>query len=69
MIAIVVDTLLVSMAIYLAVGFVFSIYFLLKGAAKMDEVTKDSPWHFKLIIWPGIVLLWSVLLLKIIRDE
>jgi len=67
MIEIIVDIVLLLMAIYLIAGLLFSIYFLAKGVAKLDEDAKNSPWHFKLIIWPGTVLLWSVLLLKMIR--
>lgn len=67
MMEIIVEILLWLMGIYLAAGLIFSLYFLLKGAATLDEDTKDSPWHFKLIIWPGTVFLWSVLLVKMIR--
>ncbi|MEP5611946.1 MAG: hypothetical protein ABJP45_06835 [Cyclobacteriaceae bacterium] len=67
MIEIIVDIVLLLMGIYLMLGLLFSIYFLAKGAAKFDEDTKGSPWHFKLIIFPGIVLLWSILLFKTIR--
>lgn len=63
----IVDILLILMGVYLLLGIVFSIYFIFAGASKLDEDVKGSPWHFWLIIWPGSVLLWSVLLLKMIR--
>ncbi len=67
MIEVAVDILLLLMGTYLVLGFLFSFYFILKGASKMDEDVEGSPWHFKLIIWPGAVLLWVVLLRKLIR--
>lgn len=69
MITTIVDILLGGMALYLILGVLFSFYFYLSGASKVDEGTKGTPWHFKLIIFPGVVLFWSVLLLKILRKS
>ena len=63
----VVDIFLGALAVYLAIGILFSIYFYLKGSSKIDEGVKGTPWHFKLIIFPGVVLFWSVLLRKLMR--
>lgn len=60
----VIDILLFSVLIYLILGLIYSVYFYVSGAAKVDEGTQGTPWHFKLIIFPGVVLFWSVLLLK-----
>ena len=65
MITTIIDIVLGAMALYLAIGLLFSIYFYAGGAAKMDEGAKGTPWHFKLIIFPGVVLFWSVLILKL----
>jgi len=67
MIEILVDIFLICLGLYLVIGLIFSLYFVFRGIVKLDEGVKDSPWHFRLLIWPGSVLLWSVLLLKIIR--
>lgn len=64
---IVADVFLIVLAIYLIFGVVFSFYFYLKGASKIDEGTAGTPWHFKLIIFPGVVLFWSVLLTKALK--
>ena len=62
-----IDILLGAMALYLLLGVVFSFYFYMKAAAKIDEGTSGTPWHFKVIIFPGVVLFWSVLFIKLIR--
>ena len=67
--SLIIDILLGVMATYMVLGLVFSIYFYLKGAAKIDDGTKDAPWHFKVIIFPGVVLFWSILLLKLVRSN
>ena len=64
-----IDIFLVLIAAYMILGLLFSIYFYVSGAAKIDEGTKETPWHFKLIIFPGVVLFWSVLLVKLIRKS
>lgn len=64
-----IDTILDLMALYLIAGVLFSIYFYVKGSAQIDEGTKDTPWHFKLIIFPGVVLLWVALLTKLMRKQ
>ena len=63
----VVDILLGIMMLYLLLGLVFGVYFYLKGASKIDPGTKDTSWHFKLIILPGVILFWSALLVKLLR--
>ena len=63
-----VDIFLTLLTAYLVLGLLFSIYFYLGGAVRIDEGTKGTPWHFKLIIFPGVVLFWSILLVKALRS-
>jgi hypothetical protein len=64
-----VDILLGSMAAYLILGLLFSLYFYLKAGPTIDEGMKGTPWHFKLMIFPGVVLFWIVLLKKALRKS
>lgn len=64
-----INIFLTGLALYLMVGVLFSVYFYAKGAAKIDEGTAGTPWHFKLIIFPGVVLFWSVLLIKLMKKS
>ncbi len=50
--------------LYLLAGFVFAILFLSKGIAKVDTAARGSGLGFRLIIFPGTVTLWPVLLKK-----
>lgn len=48
-------------------GFVFAIAFVLRGAARVDHAAESSPWSFRIVILPGAVALWPLLLVKWIR--
>ena len=59
-----VEILLIIAAIYLLVGVLFVIPFLMKGLNKIDEGANGSTIGFKIIIIPGVIVLWPVLLSK-----
>ena len=67
MMMLLIDIFLLTLVLYLLIGLLFSVYFYTKGARQIDEGTQNTPWHFKAIIFPGVVLFWSVLLFKLIR--
>ncbi len=64
-----IDAILILSLVYVILGLLFSVYFYIKGAARIDEGTQGTPWHFKLIIFPGVVLFWSVLLVKSLKSS
>ena len=66
---IVTDVLLSTMAFYLLFGVLFSVYFYARAGIKIDQGVKDTPWHFKLMIFPGVVLFWVVLLRKFLKGH
>lgn len=49
-------------ALYLAAGFLFAVFFLNKGIQKTDPSAKGSGIGFRMIILPGIMVFWPVLL-------
>ncbi|MFK7970620.1 MAG: hypothetical protein AB8F95_09640 [Bacteroidia bacterium] len=51
-------------AAYLAIGLIFSVFFYLKGMSKIDAITAESTWGFKLIVFPGVIAFWPFLLSK-----
>ena len=64
-----VEILLIIAAIYLLVGLLFVIPFLMKGLNKIDEGAHGSTIGFKIIIIPGVIVLWPVLLSKWIKEN
>ena len=61
----VISVLIDAFFIYLTIGVVFTIWFLLKGAVELDEGVEHTPWHFKLLLVPGSILLWVILVYKL----
>ncbi|MEP7109344.1 MAG: hypothetical protein ABI760_15225 [Ferruginibacter sp.] len=56
--------ILTLVLVYLLCGFIFIIPFMIKGIVKVDEGTRGSSWGFRLVIAPGIIVLWPLLLKK-----
>jgi hypothetical protein len=60
----IVTVLLLITSVYLIAGFLFAIAFITKGITKVDEGASGSGWGFRIIIIPGIMVFWPVLLKK-----
>jgi len=59
--------LLYAVALYFIVGFLFAIPFVIKWVVMVDESTKGTSWSFRLLILPGTIVLWPVLLRKYLK--
>jgi hypothetical protein len=49
---------------YVAAGAVFAVAFLTWGVSRIDPVARQGTLGFRLIILPGVMALWPVLLFK-----
>jgi hypothetical protein len=54
--------IIAALGVYLGCGVVFAPLFLLRGAARMDPHARGGTWGFRLMILPGVVFLWPLLL-------
>lgn len=61
--------LVLACAIYLALGFVFALLFVSKGLQRVDAAAQGMPWLARLLIFPGVVALWPLMLKKWLRGE
>jgi hypothetical protein len=52
---------------YIIVGAFFSLPFLIKWLPSMDEAAHDAHWSFKIVLLPGTIVLWPLLLAKFIH--
>lgn len=59
--------ILIIAAVYLVAGLVFAIPFVIKGVDKIDEGAQGSRWGFRIIIIPGTMVFWPLLLKKWMR--
>ncbi|MCB0558036.1 MAG: hypothetical protein H6573_10020 [Lewinellaceae bacterium] len=58
-------TLVVNLFLfYLLLGLLFALVFAWKGAGAIDAKAIQASWFFKLLILPGAMALWPLLLTK-----
>lgn len=62
MLTTIVSIIFMAIAVYLFAGIVFTIFFQAKGLSKIDEGVHGSSWGFRIIIIPGCIVFWPVLL-------
>jgi len=55
--------------IYLLFGLAFALAFVIKGADKIDEGAKGATIGFKIIIIPGTMVFWPLLLAKWLKAK
>jgi hypothetical protein len=60
--------ILAMVALYLLAGLVFAIPFVIKGVSKIDEGAQGSTWGFRIIIIPGVIVFWPLLLKKWLKS-
>ena len=63
-----IQVVLIIVLIYLVLGLLFVIPFLVKGLTKVDEGAHGGTIGFKIIIIPGVIVFWPVLLSKWMRS-
>jgi hypothetical protein len=58
------EVFVVSLAAYASIGILFSVIFLSVGIGCVDPGAAESGLGFRLVILPGVVSLWPLLLLR-----
>ena len=59
--------LVTSVAIYLAVGSLVGIPFVISGIRRVDPVTQGTRWTFRALVFPGVVALWPLMTWRWLR--
>jgi uncharacterized membrane-anchored protein len=52
---------------YLIIGLVFAVPFVLLLVNRVDPSAKGSTWGFRILVTPGVCLLWPLMLLRLLR--
>ncbi len=61
--------LIVCVRAYLAAGALFAIGFVTLGLERIDPSASHSTYGFRIVIIPGVVVLWPLLLLRIMKGR
>lgn len=56
--------ILLLLSIYAAIGAAFATAFIIRGAARIDPAARGGSLAFRLLLWPGALALWPLLLTK-----
>jgi hypothetical protein len=62
-----VDIFVEVLTLYAALGVIFAIAFLVRGVSRIDAHAAGAGSGFRLMIFPGVVALWPLLLSRWIR--
>lgn len=64
-----VQILLYLLYAYLGLGLIFALWFILKGADRLDDQLHGASWRTRLLLLPGSMALWVVLLNKYLKHK
>jgi hypothetical protein len=53
-----------ALALYTGIGAVFAAAFLAAGAGRLDPAARDGGFGFRLMILPGLIALWPLMLAR-----
>ena len=56
-----------AFALYLGLGVLFALPFAARWAGRLDPAAAAGSWGFRILIVPGAVLLWPLLLYRVLR--
>jgi hypothetical protein len=56
-----------ALGAYAALGVLFAVAFLTRGIERVDPGAHGSGWGFRLVVLPGVVALWPLLLSRWMR--
>lgn len=54
--------LVAAVGMYLALGFLFALVFVTRGVGAIDPVAREGTWGFRVLIIPGVMALWPLLI-------
>jgi len=56
-----VEIFVLIVGVYVAIGLLFALAFVLRGVQRIDPAAKGGTWGFRLIIIPGVMALWPLM--------
>ena len=51
-----------ALGVYAGIGLLFALPFVTRGVERIDPGARGATWGFRLIVLPGVVALWPILL-------
>ena len=60
----VMENVLLGFAVYAGIGLLFAVAFVWKGLADIDPVAANVSIGFKIMVLPGLIVLWPIMFIK-----
>jgi len=60
---------LAFLGIYFTIGFLFGIYFIIKGAPKIDPLMHNTKKKVRILLFPGVIATWPFLIGKLFKSK
>jgi hypothetical protein len=67
MVVTIVEGALLALATYIAIGAILAVPFLIFGVGRVDPAAKGAPFLFRVLVIPGVVALWPLMLRRWLR--
>ena len=65
----IINIFLAILGIYFTIGLLFGMYFLFKGATKIDPIMADSKKKVRVLLLPGVIATWPLLISKVFKSK
>ena len=66
---IVINIFLAVLGSYLLIGLLFGLYFLFKGATKIDPLMQDTKKKVRVLLVPGVIATWPFLIGRLYKSK
>jgi len=64
-----INIFLTLLALYFAIGLLFGLYFLFKGATKIDPLMQNTKKKVRILLFPGVIATWPFLIMKLFKSK
>jgi hypothetical protein len=65
----IINIFITFLGIYFAIGFLFGLYFIIKGAPKIDPLMINTKKKVRVLLFPGIIATWPFLIAKLFKSK
>jgi hypothetical protein len=66
---IIINIFLIILAVYFTIGVLFGLYFIFKGATKIDPLMADTKKKVRVLLFPGIIVTWPLLISRAFKSK
>lgn len=66
---VIINIFLIILGVYFLIGLLFGLYFLFKGATKIDPLMQNTKKKVRFLLLPGVIATWPFLIGKLFRSK